>query len=161
MKKSNPGSLDGIMCRISAMAECIAHQSHELQVATRLSSNTMNMEAFTSPRHEPVMVARTGAAAHPAPALPTMEPEVHYVADSVPHLHRARNSSVPRRGSGLLRSRGFTPIRTISDGGAPDGCGVGRGAAGPGGGRSLPRGAAPYPRRDHPNVLSCSATGTE
>ena len=39
-------------------------------------------------------------------------------------------------------------------GGAPDGYGLGRGAAGPGGGTSMPHGATPsrYPGRDHPYV---------
>ena len=48
-------------------------------------------------------------------------------------------------------------------GGAPDGYGLGRGAAGPDGHTSLPHVAAPSrcPRRDHPYVRSCSASGTE
>ena len=48
-------------------------------------------------------------------------------------------------------------------GGAPDGYGLGRGAAGPGGGTSIPHGATPsrHPGRDDPDVRSCFATGTE
>ena len=48
-------------------------------------------------------------------------------------------------------------------GGAPNGYGLGRRAAGPGGGTTLPHRAAPsrYPGHDHSNVSSCSGTGTE
>ena len=48
-------------------------------------------------------------------------------------------------------------------GGDPHGYGLWRGVAGPGGGTSLSHEAAPsrYPRRDHPNVRSSSAIGTE
>ena len=55
---------------------------HEL--AIRTSSTTTTAEASTFFIAEPVPIVRTGEKAHPAPTMPTSEPEVHHMADPVP-----------------------------------------------------------------------------